>query len=36
MDGKETVRDLVRCKGVIKALVASKPIGIFYPRDRKS
>jgi len=36
MEGKETVRDLVRYKGIAKALVASKLIGIFYPKDRKS
>jgi len=36
MEGKETIRDLVRCKGVAKALVASKPIAIFHPRDGKS
>jgi len=28
--------DLVRCEGVTKALVVSKLIAIFYPRDRKS
>jgi len=34
--GKEAVRDLVRCEGVTKALVASEPIAIFYPGDEKS
>jgi hypothetical protein len=36
IEGKEAVRDLVRCKGITKALVVSEPIVIFYPRDRKS
>jgi len=36
MEEKETVGDLVRYKGVIKALVASEPIANFYPRDGKS
>jgi len=36
IEGKEAVRDLVRYKGVAKALVVSKPIAIFHPRDRKS
>jgi len=36
MEGKETVRDLVKYKGVAKALVTSKLIAIFHPRDRKS
>ena len=36
MEGKEAVGDLVRCKGVAEALVASKPIAIFYPGDGKS
>jgi len=34
--GKEAVGDLVRCKGIAKALVASEPIAIFHPRDGKS
>jgi len=34
--GKEAIRDLVRCKGITKALVASGLIAIFYPGDRKS
>jgi len=33
MEGKE---DLVGCKVVAKALVASELIAIFYPGDRKS
>ena len=36
MAGKEAVRNLVRYKGVTKALVVSELIAIFYPRDRKS
>jgi len=36
IEGKEAVRDLVRCEGVAKALVASEPIVIFYPGDGKS
>jgi len=36
IEGKEAVKDLVRCKGVAKALVVSELIAIFYPRDRKS
>ena len=34
--GKEAIRDLVRYKGVAKALVASELIVIFHPRDGKS
>ena len=30
------MRDLVRYKGVAKALVVGELIAIFYPRDRKS
>jgi len=30
------VGDLVRYKGVAKALVVGEPIAIFHPRDRKS
>jgi len=36
IEGKEAIRDLVRCEGIAKALVVSEPIAIFYPRDRKS
>ena len=36
IEGKEAVRDLVRCKGVAKALVVSKLIAIFHSRDGKS
>jgi len=36
MEGKEAIRDLVRYEGVTKALVASEPIAIFYPGDKKS
>jgi len=36
MEGKEAVGDLVRCKGITKALVASELIAIFHPRDEKS
>jgi len=36
IEGKEAVRDLVRCEGVAKALVVSELIAIFYPGDRKS
>jgi len=36
MEGKEAIRDLIRCEGVAKALVASKPIAIFHPGDEKS
>jgi len=36
IEGKEAVRDLVRCKGVAKALVVSELIAIFHPRDGKS
>jgi len=36
IEGKEAVRDLVRCEGVAKALVASELIAIFHPRDGKS
>jgi len=36
MEGKEAVRDLVRCEGVTKALVASELIAIFYSGDEKS
>jgi len=36
IEGKEAVRDLVRYKGVAKALVVSELIAIFYPGDGKS
>jgi len=36
MEGKEAIRDLVRYKGVAKALVASKLIAIFHLGDEKS
>jgi len=36
IEGKEAVRDLVRCNGIAKALVVSEPIAIFHPGDRKS
>ena len=36
IEGKEAIRDLVRCEGVAEALVVSELIAIFYPRDRKS
>jgi len=36
IEGKEAVRDLVRCEGIAKALVVSEPIAIFHPRDKKS
>jgi len=36
MEGKEAVRDLVRCEGIARALVASKPIAIFHSGDKKS
>jgi len=36
IEGKEAVGDLVRYKGVAKALVVSELIAIFYPRDGKS
>jgi len=36
IEGREAIRDLVRCKGIAKALVASKLIVIFYSGDRKS
>jgi len=35
IEGKEAVGDLVRYKGVAKALVVSELIAIFYPRDGK-
>jgi len=37
IEGKEAVRDLVRCEGIAEVLVVvSKPIAIFYPGDGKS
>ena len=36
IEGKEAIRDLVRCKGVTKALVVSELIAIFHPGDGKS
>jgi len=36
IEGKEAIRDLVRCEGVAKALVVSELIAIFHPRDKKS
>jgi len=36
IEGKEAIRDLVRYKGVAKALVVSELIAIFYPGDGKS
>jgi len=36
IEGKEAVRDLVRCEGIAKALVASELIAIFHPGDGKS
>jgi len=34
--GKKAIRDLVRYKGITKALVVSELIAIFYSGDRKS